>query len=473
MANRPNVLFLMTDQMQGRVLDPDHVCKTPHFDALAARGMRFTRAYTPNAVCSPARASLMTGRLPHNHGVLTVTHCVDDDQANLRTEQRHWAQSLDDAGYRTGYFGKWHVERTGELDRFGWQTQIERGSSTFNDLMAKQPQPTMTTARHISDPPGYRDALLYGTTDTPAANRSVGVTVDAAEPFMRDAIAEGDPWCCFVSVIEPHDPFVTSVAARAAYDLDAIKPPPNWSDDMADKPGMYRKEARTYASLTDAEKREAAACYYASITEIDEQFGRLIKLLDESGQRDNTIIILTSDHGEFLGAHGLYCKNVSAFEEAYNIPLLFAGPGITSGAVSDARVGLHEVGPTLLAHLGLTWQSVEDSRSFAPVLDDPTKSADHATGYAEYFGTRYWMTQRVIWEGSWKLVWNGFDFDELYNLGDDPYEQTNLAADPAYEERYRQMMRLAWDYAKRTGDKSLLNAGYTGLRGLATYGPEI
>ena len=103
-ADRPNILFLMTDQMQGRVLDPGNPCRTPHFDRLAARGVRFPRAYTPNAVCSPARASLMTGLLPHSHGVLEVTHCVDDDQCNLRTEHPHWAQRLQAAGYRTGYF---------------------------------------------------------------------------------------------------------------------------------------------------------------------------------------------------------------------------------------------------------------------------------------------------------------------------------------------------------------------------------
>ena len=125
MSSKPNILFLMTDQMQGRVLDNLNPCKTPNIDKLAARGMRFTRAYTPNAVCSPARASLMTGLLPHNHGVLWVTHSVDDDQGMLRDDKAHWAQRLTGSGYKTGYFGKWHIERSGELDRFGWQVFAE------------------------------------------------------------------------------------------------------------------------------------------------------------------------------------------------------------------------------------------------------------------------------------------------------------------------------------------------------------
>ncbi|HCK09585.1 MAG TPA: sulfatase, partial [Candidatus Latescibacteria bacterium] len=131
MADRPNILFLMTDQMQGRVLDPGHVCQTPNFDRLAKRGMRFPRAYTPNAVCSPARASLMTGLLPSTHGVLEVTHCVDDDQCVLRTEYPHWAQSLEAVGYNTGYFGKWHVERSNDLTQFGWQVDGGQASSLY------------------------------------------------------------------------------------------------------------------------------------------------------------------------------------------------------------------------------------------------------------------------------------------------------------------------------------------------------
>src|SRR5690606_221180 len=115
---RPNVLFLMTDQMTGHVLQSHHPCITPNLDQLAARGVSFQRAYTPNAICSPARASLMTGLLPHNLGVLEVIHNVDSDQSVLRPEHPHWAQRLSAAGYKTGYFGKWHVERNNEPERY-------------------------------------------------------------------------------------------------------------------------------------------------------------------------------------------------------------------------------------------------------------------------------------------------------------------------------------------------------------------
>ena len=118
---KPNILIFLPDAMQAQVVTPDHDCKTPNFDRLAQRGVRFTRAHCPLPTCSPSRASLMTGLLPHNHGVLQVEYCVDDDQSVLRTEHPHWAQRLSDAGYRTGYFGKWHIERSNRLEEFGWQ----------------------------------------------------------------------------------------------------------------------------------------------------------------------------------------------------------------------------------------------------------------------------------------------------------------------------------------------------------------
>jgi len=468
---RPNILFLMTDQMQGRVLEPGHPCRTPAFDGLAARGVRFRRAYTANPVCSPARASLMTGLLPHSHGVLTVTHCVDDDQSVLRVEKPHWAQRLAAAGYRTGYFGKWHVERSNDLARFGWQ--VNDLSTRSAGKGGRPGVESSTVRRSITAPEGYAETLLYAVVETPAAERGMGTVTRNAARFLEDVLPGAEPWCCFVSVTEPHDPYVTSGEAYAQYDPDALPIPPNWGDDLAGRPGLYRKCARAFADLTEREKREAAACYFASITEIDEQFGRLLALVEEAGQTENTVVVLTSDHGEFLGAHGLYTKNVSAFEEAYNIPMLLAGPGLAAGAVSEARVGLHDLCPTLLELAGAEPIDVPDSRSFASALRDPAgRSGEFTLGYAEYFGTRYCLTQRVIWDGPWKLVWNGFDFDELYHLEEDPYELRNRIDDPACRGRVRELMAHAWRMVEATGDHALGRSQYASLR-LAPFGPGV
>ena len=478
MSQRPNILFLMTDQMQGQVLRPDHPCITPNLDKLAARGVRFDRAYTPNAICSPARASLMTGLLPHNHGVLMVTHTTDDDQSCLRTEYPHWAQHLKSAGYHTGYFGKWHVERTNKLEDFGWQVNGARGTPYFDQRMKAKndrnhsPQDYALRWDHQS-PEGYDSSILYGVTDVPVEDRMLGVSTELALEFLEEAVEQDDPWCCFASVIEPHDPFITGTEAFAKYSVADLPLCPNIHDALEGQPGLYRKIARVWASMTERQKQEAAACYYGMISEIDQQFGRLIDRVREAGQDENTIIVFTSDHGELLGSHGMYCKNISGFEEIYNIPMIVSGPGLAQGAVSQARIGLHDLCPTLLELTDCTPITHPDSRSHSAVLNEPQKhDKDFQTGYAEYFGSRVFLTQRVVYEEDWKLIFNGFDLDELYNLQDDPYEMNNLATDPTYDTQLKHMFRLLWQQVRETGDHSLLNSHYPPIR-LAPYGPNL
>ena len=473
MSQRPNILFLMTDQMQGRVLEEGHPCLTPNLDRLLRRGLRFTRAYTPNAVCSPARASLMTGLLPHNHGVLAVTHTVDDDQSCLREGLPHWAQGLEAAGYSTAYFGKWHVERSNRLERFGWQVNGNSQSSMWRarrKALGGEATPSYSLRGGLDQPPGYRESLFYGVSDQKPDSRGMGVSCSLAADFLAEAVGGGRPWCCFVSLTEPHDPFVCGADAYARYDPQAFEAPPNWDDDLAGRPNIYRKAARVWSDYGDREKREAAVCYWASISEIDAQFGRLLDQVEAAGALEDTLVVLTSDHGELLGAHGLYCKNFSAAEEVYHIPLVMAGPGVAQGQVSRARVGLHDLAPTLLEAAGVNPAGMGDARSMQPLLERPDL-AGYETGFAEYHGGRMILTQRVLWEGDWKFVFNGFDFDELYDLENDPYELENLVERPEHRARLRRMCALMWEKLEASGDHSLLNSQYPILR-VAPFGPE-
>ena len=478
MADRPNVLFLMTDQMQGRVLEPDHPCITPNLDRLAERGVRIRRAYTPNPVCSPARASLMTGLLPHNHGVYWVTHTAPEGSGRLRPEKAHWAQKLRKAGYRTGYFGKWHVEHDEAPAAYGWDVDGsmhgERWRHHRERVLADEPAPSLGEPTwHQAAPEGYESRALYGVTDRPPEKRPMGLATDLALAFLDDALAGSAPWCCFVSAPEPHDPFLPGREAMDRYDVEDIRLAPNVGAEHHDRPGAYRKAARAQRGMTERQYREAAACYYAYITEIDAQFGRLLERLERAGELERTVVVLTSDHGELLGAHNLYCKNVSAHEEAYHIPMVAAGPGIAEGRTTDARVGLHELGPTLLELADADPLPEADGSSFAPLLRDPdAHDGDRRTGLAEYHGSRYLFTQRVYWEDDWKLVFNGFDIDELYELASDPYELTNLAERPDQAPRLRGLTARLWQRLRDNGDTLLVRAGYPGIR-LAPYGPNV
>jgi arylsulfatase A-like enzyme len=474
----PNILFLMTDQMQGLTLRPDHPLRehTPHLNALMQRGVRFGRAYTPNAICSPARASLMTGLLPHNHGMTTVTHAYDADLLPFREDRPHFAQRLEAAGYDTGYFGKWHVEHTDELERFGWSTNAARGTPLRKAFEQRHPHPPLEPIHRVAmaGPLGFRDTTLYQVDRTAATQRPLGWDTQMALDYLAQPQRREQPWCCFVSCLEPHDPFVCGERAYRRFDIDGIELPANAGDAMTDKPGLYSRAAERFAFLSDRQRREAMACYWASIVEIDEQYGRLLERLDHQDMTDNTIVVFTSDHGEMLGAHGLYMKNIGAFEETYHIPLVVAGPGVASGAVSNARVGLHDLAPTLCTLAKAEPIGDGDGRDFTPVLRAPVAAHDFRVGLAEFEGTRHRLTQRIVYDDRggecWKLVHNGFDYDELYDLQHDPGETHNLAASHDNVDRYRAMLKLMWSMLRDSGDRTLLNLHYPVLR-LTDEGP--
>jgi choline-sulfatase len=474
---RPNILFFMVDQMQARLLESDHPCRTPNFDRLAKEGVRFTRAYTPNNICSPTRASLMTGLLPHNHGVLEVLYPRTPDQHNLRLDKPHWAQRLSESGYRTGYFGKWHVEKSNDLNRFGWEVDGGQAGVLFKeavqDLLGGEPLvPECDVTCYLDEPAGYRPHLFYGVTERHADERFMGVTTTMALDFVEDASEVSDPWCCFVSLFEPHDPFIASQDAYDSYDGVDLPEPVNGDDDLVDRPGLYRKIQRVWKQLSAEERREARRCYYASITEIDAQFGRVYDALSESGKLEETVIVVTADHGDLLGAHGLFFKDISVFEEVYNVPLIVRGPGVEQDAVCEGRVAVHDLCPTLLDVAGLKPFDVPDSQSFKDLLSQPDAlRPDHQRGYSQYFGNRHRLTQRVVWDGPWKFVFNGFDFDELYNLDDDPYEMTNLALLPDHASDLERMTKVFWRMALDVDDTPLIETHYPMLR-LGVVGPD-
>ncbi len=475
MPTQPNILLFIMDGMQGKLVQPGHPCRTPNFDRVAARGIRFDNAYTPSPTCSPARASLMTGLLPHNHGVLHVEHVVDDDQCVLRTDKPHWAQHLQKAGYDTGYFGKWHIERTDKLEQFGWETyqvldrEVHRAHSQKGGP-TEQPLDSDLT-RYQEGPEGYNPILHYGVTDVPAFERSMGRTAKEAMKFIEGKESRDEPWCCCASYHEPNEAMIVSREAFEQYDVDRIKLPENLRDDFSDRPGFYRRQQQIFNEVSEQEWRQALACYYGRVTELDQQFGLLLDHLENSGQLDNTIIIITADHGKYVGSHGMDGHNYGPFEEIYNVPLIMSGPGIAAGEDTHARVGFHEIGPTLLDLVKADPLDVPDSKSFAPVLSDPSKASEFTTGYAESYGNRFILTQRILWDGPWKFAFNGFDFDELYNLEDDPHEMKNLADKAEHEDRVKRLTAMIWDRIRETGDQSLYHTHYYTMR-IGAVGPN-
>ena len=216
----------------------------------------------------------------------------------------------------------------------------------------------------------------------------------------------------------------------------------------------------------------ARTCYYGRITELDTEFGRLMKHLETSGELENTIVIVSADHGRYVGAHGYDAHNFGAFEEIYRIPLIISGLGVAVGEETFGLVSLLDLCPTLLELTGNEIFEVSDSKSFAPLLKDPQTVEDtFTTAYGEYHGTRFNLTQRILWQGDWKFVFNGFDFDELYDLKNDPHEMCNLVNEPEHEARVQEMMAEVWRIVRETGDRAIEETHYYSMR-IACVGPN-
>lgn len=466
MAAIPNVLFLMNDHTNAQALAPHSQCLTPNLDSLAEDGVRFGRCYSTNAICSPARASLMTGTYPSTHGMWDCTHTQRTEWVNVLESLPYWSQYLAEAGYACGYFGKWHVEQSYRLENFGWhEYEHERSGKVY-----PQP-PVIEDSEVILRNPGYTDFLLAATRDN-GEDPPYHAHFDQGIDFIRRQTEADRNFCCFVSTCEPHDPYVPPKCFLDMYDTDKIQLPHSLHDDLADKPEAVQRMRAVTEQLTDNDWKKICAAYWATITYLDSEVGRIIELLKETGAYDNTIIVFTSDHGDMLGSHGLTCKGLgTAYEEVYGIPLIIRAPGIAEcREENDVLTSLVDVGPTLLDLLGLKPIPNAHGRSLRPVLDNTADKNDWQDAYAEFFGQRFVYTQRVVWHDNWKYVFSPGGVDELYNLAEDLHEQKNLALDPAYRNTLVDMAKRMWCHMERIGDNSLIKTHYPTLR-TAPVGP--
>lgn len=461
--SQPNLLFLITDQQQAATTESGSMCQMPHLAGLAKNGTQFTRCYTPNPICSPARASLMTGLLPHSHGMVDCTHTVEPYRAKFNAELPVWPRLLQQAGYHTGYFGKWHIERTNRLENFGFDAyDVE---TYHQKLGLVEVDAHMDPGCSVSQK-GYKDFLLYGVTGAPVESTAEYRLYSRGLEFIEQS---DGPWALFLSSEAPHDPYVVPRDYYNRYTPANIPCPASFDDDLAGRPGIYRRAQQVWRDIDWPHFAEAAACYYALCSLIDDQIGRIVTRLEQLGQLDNTIIIFTSDHGDYMGAHRLMLKGIPAFEEAYRVPLIMAGPGIPAGKQVENIVSLLDLGPTLTA---LT--SGNDfpchGRSLLPLLE--LNNADwESTAFAECHGQRFFYTQRIVWHDNYKYIFNGFDEDELYDLNADPHELRNLAKQSAHRPVLEAMAARMWHIARQTGDYNLYQAQY-GMFRFAPVGPE-
>lgn len=472
MPRRPNVLIFMTDQQQGQVTEPGHPCIKPNLDRFSAQGVRFTNTWTPYALCCPARATFLSGLYPSRHGVFENVNLASAQTTGPLPGTVMFSQRLRDVGYHLTYAGRWHVSRDENPRDFGWHDelcvqppgQLHQGADLTHYQPSHEPdQPPGHRQRGCVLRPGWGTYRVYdtlpGTDEKVYERQNDWRQVSAAIEKLPELAAGDDPWCMFIGINAPHDNFKVPKRYVDMYDPARVPLPPNYHDDLRDKPGIYRRARRQWWSqLSEDEVRESIAHYWAYCTMVDDMFGRVLEALDATGQADDTLVLFVSDHGEYCGAHGLYLKGVPAFREAYHVPAIVRWPnGIAHpGRAVDAFVSLADFAPTFTELAGVQADPAQfTGRSLAPWLQHQPPAGWRDAIFTQYNGGGLYYSQRTVRTSDFYYVYNGFDEDELYDLRTDPNEMRNVALNPAYESIKCDMIRRMWRFASEQKDPSI------------------
>jgi arylsulfatase A-like enzyme len=445
MNEQPNIIFLLADDHRGDAVhafgNPE--LQTPALDGLAERGVSFRRAYTMGgmspAVCIPSRAALLTGANP----LRASLHPVPGDGPGSLTINPALAtlpEALRASGYHTYGVGKWHN------DQASFTRGFANGSRLFFGGMGDQ----------WRVPTSDYDATGH----YPSAARTIreqfssDLFADAGVAFLRDY--QGDaPYFLYVAFTAPHDPRTAPAEFVALYDPRRIALPPNFLPEHPFDNGELRVRDELLAPFPRPPEviRRHIAAYYAMISSLDAQIGRILAALAERGDADNTIIVYTADHGLAVGQHGLLGKQ-NLYEHSIRVPRIMAGPGLPASKEVSALTHHGDVFPTLCALTGLPIPSTIEGQSLLPLLTN-----DGAPWRDSVFAM-YKDVQRSVSDGAWKLIRYyrsgdqtvGSDRSQLFHLTDDPWEMHDRSSSPTHEERLRRLAAEMAAWQRRTGD---------------------
>ncbi len=421
---RPNVLFIFPDQMRAQAMgcmgNPD--VRTPHIDRLASQGVLFENTLANSPVCCPARAVMLTGKYAHRNGMIA-------NDLRLRESEVTVAEVFQRAGYRTGFIGKWHLDGGKRLPGFVPPGPRRQG---FEFWAANE-----CSHRHF-------DNTYFRDTPEPIRTNAFEpeVWTDLAIEFLRGAKRGGRPFFLTIAMGPPHDPYGAPDEYMKMYDPAKLAMRPNW------------REAPKTAG------RKEIAAYYAAVTAIDDQIGRLMAALDELRLAADTIVFFTSDHGDMLGSHGLPLKR-KPWEESIRVPGILRYPRkIGAGRRERALFSHVDFAPTLLSLCGLKVPGDMQGADLSDaVLGKSARGPESA--FFQIFGP--YRAGRVAegWRGVRTQHYMYARYESkpwvLYDLEKDPFELNNLADDPGSAPLLREMDQKLSAWMRRTGDAWMFN----------------
>jgi len=480
----PNILLITSDQHRADCFGFENPCiRTPHLDRLAAAGTRFTACITPNLVCQPSRASILTGLLPLTHGVWD--NGVDLDP---RVGERGFAGTLLGSGYDTAYFGKAHFATKATFRPTGtpecMRSFAQFGPDWRGPYMGFR-HVELVVLGHVNNPlplerppvghyerwllsRGEESEILDLLTrpagpDTGGAAQTWHAALPAAwhsSSWLGDRTVQwleahdrSKPFCLWVSFPDPHQPFDCPMPWSRLHDPRDVPLPPTRNEDLSMRPWWYKASLEGTPQLADPEFRnlrakvsrmphqsdrqlaEMTANYYGMISLIDHNVGRILGALDVLGLHDDTLVVFTTDHGEMLGHHGLYLKGPWPLEDLLRVNLIAAGPGVARGAVVDEPVSTLDLASTFCERAGIAVPAELQGRSLNRLLQGEAES--RAAAWSEWgmhpsrcgVGLQLRTVRTKTHKATFELTSGA---GELYDLADDPAERRNLFDDPAH-----------------------------------------
>jgi arylsulfatase A-like enzyme len=451
---QPNILWICTDQQRFdtlRALGNEHV-RTPNIDRLVKNGVAFTHAYCQSPICTPSRASFLTGKYASTVHASMNGNDYWDEAAPLVTKL------LKDGGYDCGLAGKFHL--AGAAYRIEPRPQDD-GYRVFH--WSHDPNDRWPTGHGYGDwmrSQGHNLTELHKRPEgIPAELHQTTWCTDRAIDFIREE--RTGPWLMSVNIFDPHAPFNPPKEYLDRYDLETLPGPYFRESDLSSQAKLAGVDFQNPPRRPEEfNARWIQAAYYAMIELIDDNVGRMLDALEESGQLENTVVIFMSDHGETLGDHGLLLKGNRFYEGLVRVPLIFSWPGhFPTGVISDALVELTDIAPTLLELAGLPPIEGAAGRSLLPILTGEAEPHQHrefvrceyyralnpdGPGRDEgdfhiHFGTMH-RTRR------YKLcVYHGHPVGELFDLEADPWEFENLWDDPAHAPVRFDLLKASFD----------------------------
>ncbi|MDB2384222.1 sulfatase-like hydrolase/transferase [bacterium] len=463
-AKHPNILYIMSDQHSARVMGcaGDSAADTPNLDSLAKSGTRFSRAYCPSPVCLPSRMSMLTGLRPHQQECWTNDDILDSGKPT-------WLHGLGAAGYRPVLFGRMHALGPDQLHGY-----TDRPIGDHSPNWPGVARRSLGALAKTSGP--FKQSIEKSGVGQSSYQLLDADVLDASINFLKDHAKSGDgePFCLSASFMLPHPPYVASKR-----DFDAVKdhvqPPAQPLPNNQEHPWIKLwRESKSLDNISAEAIHRARCAYYALVRQLDRAIGQLLTTLDEIGERENTLIIYVSDHGDHLGERGLFWKH-TFYEESVKVPLIMSWPAkIEQNRTCKHPIETGGLGNTILTLVGCPPLPSASMPSFDNLLTGKSTPKDQPV-FIEYciddlpqWTEGYAVQQRAVILGQLKYIFcNGFP-DQLFDLKHDPAELNNIAQDPLAQEmlaKLRDLVFADWNpdqiaerIEARKADKQLLKA---------------